>query len=228
MWSLLDRRRENYAVLHKWFHLFIRFALAASMFEYGMTKLLLTQFPRPPLATLVTPVSNLSLSALLWTSIGASPGYETFTGFAELLGGLLLLAPRTTTLGALICLADLTQVFVLNMTYDIGVKQISFHLALLSLLLLAPDSRRLANFFFLDRPADRSTQPQLFHSPGQPDRVYRSDCVRAVSSGDRRIHQLDLLASCGAWKSEIAVVRDMECGSALYRWAGSAPCSQRL
>ena len=74
-------------------------------------------------------------------------------------------APCTTTLGARICLADLTQVFVLNMTYDIGVKQISFHLALLSLLLLAPDFRRLANFFFLDRPADRSTQPQLFRSP---------------------------------------------------------------
>src|SRR5215471_9571113 len=120
VWSLLDRRRENYVGLHKWFRLFIRFALAASMFEYGMTKIIPTQFPRPPLNTLVTPVGNLSLSALLWTTIGASPAYEIFTGCAEVLGGILLMIPRTTTLGAMICLADMTQVFVLNMTYDIG------------------------------------------------------------------------------------------------------------
>jgi len=164
IWSALDRRRENYATLHKWFRLFIRFALAASMFEYGMTKVIPTQFPRPPLNTLVTPVGNLSLSALLWTTIGSSPVYEIFTGCAELLGGILLIIPRTTTLGALICLADMTQVFVLNMTYDIGVKQISFHLILLSLFLLAPEFPRLVNFFVLNRPAAPSAQPQLFSS----------------------------------------------------------------
>jgi hypothetical protein len=49
------------------------------------------------------------------------------------------------------------------MTYDIGLKQISFHLILLSLLLLAPDFRRLANFFFLDRPTAPSSIPPLFN-----------------------------------------------------------------
>ena len=165
VWSALDRLRENYVSLHKWFHLFIRLALAASMLEYGMTKVIPTQFPRPPLNTLVTPVGDMTLSGLLWTSIGASPAYEIFTGVAELLGGVLLLAPRTTTLGALICLADMTQVFTLNMAYDIGLKQISFHMILLSLLLLAPEFRRLANFFILDRPAGPSTLPQLFRWP---------------------------------------------------------------
>jgi len=164
VWSLVDRRRENYVTLHKWFHLFIRFALAASMFEYGMTKVIPTQFPRPTLNTLVTPVGNLSISALLWAAIGASPAYEIFTGCAELIGGILLLAPRTTMLGALICLADSIQVFALNMTYDIGVKQISFHLILLSLLLLAPEFSRLTKFFILDQPAGPSLQPRLFES----------------------------------------------------------------
>jgi uncharacterized membrane protein YphA (DoxX/SURF4 family) len=164
VWCVADRNRENYIVLHKWVRLFIRFALAASMFEYGMTKVIPTQFPRPPLNTLVTPVGSLSLSALLWTAIGASPAYEIFTGCAELFAGILLLIPRTTTLGALICLADMTQVFVLNMTYDIGLKQISFHLILLSLFLLATEFPRLANFFLLDRPAGPSTQPPLFRS----------------------------------------------------------------
>jgi hypothetical protein len=44
VWSALDRRRENYVTLHKWFYLFLRLSLAASMFEYGMTKVIPTQF----------------------------------------------------------------------------------------------------------------------------------------------------------------------------------------
>jgi len=48
-------------------------------------------------------------------SMGSAPAYEIFTGLAEVAGGLLLIVPRTTTLGALISLADMTQVFTLNM-----------------------------------------------------------------------------------------------------------------
>jgi hypothetical protein len=112
----------------------------------------------------VTPVANLSLSALLWTAIGSSPVYQVFTGVAELMGGVLLLFSRTSMLGALICLADMTQVFVLNMSYDIGLKQVSFHLILLTLVLLAPHGRRLADLFFFDRPASASAQLELFSS----------------------------------------------------------------
>ena len=161
LWSFLARRRE-YVVLHTWFRVAIRFALAAAMLEYGMTKLIPTQFPPPSLETLVTPVGDLTLSALLWTSIGASPAYEIFTGCIEVLGALLLLLPRTTMLGALVSLAAMTQVFVLNMTYDIGLKLVSFHLILLAVFLLAPDFSRLANFFLRDRITGPSQQPALF------------------------------------------------------------------
>ncbi len=71
-----------------------------------------------------------------------------------MLGGLLLIVPRTTPLGALICLADLTQVFVLNMTYDVPVKLLSFHLLLLAWFLLAPDLLRLADFFLRNRATE--------------------------------------------------------------------------
>lgn len=95
-------------------------------------------------------------------SIGASPGYEIFAGCAELLGGILLIFPRTTTLGALVCMADITQVFMLNMNYDVPVKLLSFHLFLLAFFLLAPDLKGLVNFFLLNRATDPSTQPPLF------------------------------------------------------------------
>ena len=162
LWSLFDRKRENYVTMYKWFRLFIRFSLAGQMLAYGMFKVIPLQMPFPFLARLVEPFGNFSPMGVLWYSIGASPAYETFTGCAEMLGGLLLLVPRTTLFGALICLADTVQVFMLNMTYDVPVKLLSFHLILMALFLLAPDLPRLANLFFLNRPAGPSTEPQLF------------------------------------------------------------------
>jgi hypothetical protein len=165
VWSLLDRPRKNYNALHKWFRVFVRFALAAQMLYFGMVKVIPTQFPAPSLITLLAPAGNLSLQGFLWTSIGASPAYQIFTGIVEVAGGLLLIAPRTTTLGAAICLASMIQVFVLNMTYDVGVKILSFQLALMSLFLLAPDFRLLMNAFWFKRPMDASPEPELFKSP---------------------------------------------------------------
>lgn len=153
---------SDHAGLRKWFRVFIRFALAAQMFYYGMAKIIPSQFPPPSLVTLVEPTGNLSLSAMLWTYMGASTPYQVFTGLAEVAAGLFLLVPQTTPLGALIALADMLLVWMLNMTYDVGLKQMSFHLVVLSVYLLWPDLQRLANVLVLDRPAATSTQPPLF------------------------------------------------------------------
>jgi len=73
----------------------------------------------------------------------------------------LLIFPRTALLGALVSLADMTQVFMLNMTYDVPVKIFSFHLLLLSLYLLAPQAQRLFDFFILSKNAAPWAAPQL-------------------------------------------------------------------
>jgi uncharacterized membrane protein YphA (DoxX/SURF4 family) len=142
----------------------LRFMLASQMFAYGLDKLVPLQMPFPDLMRLLEPYGNFSPMSVLWYSVGASPSYEMFTGFAETLGGILLLTPRTTTLGALVCLVDMIQVFTLNMTYDVPVKLFSFHLLLFSLFLLAPDARRLINFFFTDRAVAPSQHVPLFRS----------------------------------------------------------------
>jgi len=49
----------------------------------------------------------------------------------------------------------------LNMTYDVPVKLFSFHLMVMSLVLLAPDASRLMNVLVLNRPAGPSTEPPL-------------------------------------------------------------------
>jgi len=135
------------------------------MLLYGMVKLVPLQMPYPSLARLVEPYGDFSPMGVLWYSIGASPGYEMFVGAAELLGGILLFFPRTAMLGALVCLADTVEVFTLNMTYDVPVKLFSFHLIAMSLVLLGPELRRLAAFFFANRWVRPSPQPALFRTP---------------------------------------------------------------
>src|ERR1044072_3172483 len=147
IWSALDRRRLSYERLHQWLRLYIRFSLASAMIGYGAIKIIPLQMPAPYLTRLIEPYGDSSPMGLLWTFIGASKGFEIFTGCSEMLGGVLLILPRTTMLGALICLADTTQIFILNMCYDVPVQLYSFHLLVMSVFLLAPDLKRLTNLF---------------------------------------------------------------------------------
>jgi hypothetical protein len=162
VWSLLDRKRTNYAILHKWFRVFIRFSLAGQMLSYGMAKVIPLQMPFPYLTQLLEPFGNFSPMGVLWSAIGSSRGYEVFAGCAETLAGGLLVFGRTTPLGALLGLFEMTDVFMLNMAYDVPVKLFSFHLILLNLFLLAPDLRRLINFFIRNSLALPSPENPLF------------------------------------------------------------------
>ena len=144
VWTSVDRRRRE-ASWPPWWRVAVRVLLAASLIEYGMTKVIPTQFPAPPLTALVTPVGEMTLSALLWTTIGSSPAYQIFTGCLEVLAGLLLLIPRTVILGALLAFVALTQVLALNMAFDIGVKLVTMHLVALAGLVVAPAVRNLAS-----------------------------------------------------------------------------------
>ncbi|MFE3443882.1 DoxX family protein [Nocardia sp. NPDC059180] len=163
-WSVLDRRRTGYPKLSAWFFTFIRLCLGGQMLFYGIAKVIPTQMPSPPLNALLQPYGDFSLMSVLWLQVGSSPVYQILLGVAEMLAGLLLFLPRTATLGAMLSVVSMAQVFVLNMTYGVPVKILSFHLLLLSLLLLAPQAQRLANVLVLERPSEPATQPRLFDS----------------------------------------------------------------
>lgn len=179
MWTVLDRRRPDYDQLGVWFLTFLRLCLAGQMLFYGIAKVIPSQMPTPPLAALLRPFGDLSPASVLWLQVGSSPAYEIALGTAELLAGLLLFLPRTATLGALLSLVSMAQVFLLNMTYDVPVKILSFHLLLLSAVLLAPQARRLTDFLVLHRPAAPVTQPSLFAS----DRANRIATIVQVALG---------------------------------------------
>ncbi|TLH69160.1 DoxX family protein [Mycolicibacterium aubagnense] len=162
VWTLMDRRRPDYARLSAWFLTFLRLCVAGQMLFYGFAKLVPTQMPTPPPTALLRSYGDFSPASVLWLQVGSSQPYEMTLGAVEVLAGLLMFLPRTATLGTLLGLASMAQVFLLNMTFDVPVKILSGHLLLMSLVLLAPQLRRLTDLFVLQRPSEPVSQPALF------------------------------------------------------------------
>ncbi|MEV0359967.1 DoxX family protein [Nocardia sp. NPDC050697] len=165
IWSVLDRRRPAYPVLFRWFTVLLRLALAGQLLLYGFAKAVPNQMPFPALTTLITPYGEQRLMDVLWNQVGAAPAYEILLGLAEIAAGLLLVLPRTATLGALLGAVCMAQVFLLNLTFDVPVKLHSWHLLLIAVVLLLPHLRALADLFVLGRSGDPVTPPPLLGSP---------------------------------------------------------------
>jgi hypothetical protein len=151
VWSLVSRA-TSYPRLHHWLRVYVRYALAMWMIFYGAIKVIPSQFPAPTLDRLIQPFGEASPMGLLWTLMGASAAYSTFTGLGEMIGGLLLTTRRTTLAGALVSAGVMTHVVVLNFCYDVPVKLFSSALLFMALFLAAPDAKRLFAFFFAAPP----------------------------------------------------------------------------
>lgn len=155
-WSAIDWRRPSYPWLKDGLWIAMRFVLASAMFSYGINKIFGLQFPEPGMQRLLQPYGDSSPMGFLWTFMGASQPYTMFAGWMETIGGLLLCFRRTQLIGALWTAGVMTNVFLLNMFYDVPVKIYSFHLLMLALVIAAPDLPRLARMFLLNRPVPRA------------------------------------------------------------------------
>jgi uncharacterized membrane protein YphA (DoxX/SURF4 family) len=165
IWSWVDRKRPNYQTLYQWLRLAIRVVLAIAMITYGADKIFRMQFPELPLAKLIDTYGQSSPMGLLWSFMESSRAYSFFGGVGEMTGGLLLLVPRFTTLGALISLGMMGNVMMLNAFYDVPRKIYSIHLLVMCGFLLLPDAKRLFDLFFLNRKVQLTPPVPLFKDP---------------------------------------------------------------
>jgi len=164
-WSFVSRRDAIDERLHAGLRIGLRYVLALTMLGYGFHKVFPLQFQEPGAWRLVQTYGESSPMGLLWTFMGHSPAYTMFTGFAELVGGLLLLSRRTTTLGALVVMGVMANVVMLNLCYDVPVKLHSMHWLAIAVLLVIPDARRLADVLVLHRPTRPVPLRRPFASP---------------------------------------------------------------
>lgn len=167
-WALVDRKRRDYAQLHHWLRVLVRYALSGAMFVYGLVKVLCLQFPGPSLATLTQTYGEASPHGLAWTFLGHSSAYSVFAGGAELVAAVLLLSRRTATLGALTTLAVMAHVLAINLCFDVPVKLFSATLLVMATYVFADDFGRFADALLRNRPtAPADLRPHFVGKAGR-------------------------------------------------------------
>lgn len=164
IWSILDRKRESYQLLWRWFHLLVTYYVAYFLFVYGLGKVFGEQFGYPAIARMLETYGETSPMRLMWTFMSASEVYEQFSGWSEAIAGFLLLFRRTRTLGALAGAGVMLNVFLMNMSYDVPVKLFSSQLMFMCIYLALADHKRLLGIFIQNKAVGKIEWPPLFQT----------------------------------------------------------------
>lgn len=162
VWSALDRKSRYDERIYPWFRLYMRIVLAMIILYYGAAKIFPSQFYAIPLSRYMQPLAAGSPMGLLWSMMSASRTYTFFAGFVETLAAVLLFVPRFATLGGLVAAAAMTNVFMLNVGYDVPVKLEAFNLLVTGVLIAGPDLLNIAALFLFNRPLKLYTPEPLF------------------------------------------------------------------
>lgn len=153
IFSVLDKKRNDYDKVFYGLSVFLRYYLALAMLDYGFAKVFNTQFPFLSEDRLLQTYGESSPMGLLWTFMGYSTSYNVFTGLWEVAGGFLLFFKRTRLLGSLLIIAVMSNVVMLNISYNVPVKLHAMHLLAIAIFLVVPDLKRLTAFF-LRKPTE--------------------------------------------------------------------------
>lgn len=154
LWSALDKNKKEYNGLYYWLRVLLRYRLSIAVISFGIIKLFPLQMPAPSLSDLHTPYGDfLPWKVYSLTTGVASAHYESTLGLIEILGGVLLLFRKTTTIGAGLITAFLINVVIANFAYELGAAVYSAYLLVIALFLLLYDARRLFQLLVLRRLA---------------------------------------------------------------------------
>ena len=135
---IIDRKRKSYDRLYNWTIVYARYYLGYMMIYYGFVKITGVQFPFPGPIRLEQTFGDASPMVLLWTFMGYSKAYTLFACIGEILGGYLLLFNKTKAIGAVIVITVMSNVVMMNFSYDVSVKIVSTHLLLIAFFIFSP------------------------------------------------------------------------------------------
>lgn len=151
VWSVLDRKRPHYHWGSLALRNVVRYYIILFAFIYGFIKVFGLQMPSPSNSYYATDLGDFSAMRFSWNFIGYSKGYEFFSGLMEVFIGVFLLYRRTIVLGALLGIGVFTNVFLMNISYDIPVKIFSFQLLFACFFICLTNLQRIAQFLFLNK-----------------------------------------------------------------------------
>ncbi len=154
LWSVFDKRK-SYTQLAYAFSLLLRLTLVFFLFIYGFIKVFHLQMIPPTYSRLLENIGEMSPMGLAWTFMGYSKAYSIFAGASEVIAGVLLVSRRLQSLGAIMVIAVMGNVFMMNMAFDIPVKIFSFHLLMMGVVLFLYNSRRFVTAVVLQKRVEK-------------------------------------------------------------------------
>lgn len=165
IWLVLDRPGLTHRLAFSWAFLATRLMLASFMMGYGWVKVLPAQFGLMANGAgtdyLIQQVGQLGPRDMLWAFMEASRSYQVAAGLVELCGGLLLLTRTTTMWGAFISAAAMSNVVMLDIGYDVGVKFLAGLILSLALSVSVPYIKGLGSLL-VGHAAARTPQTPVF------------------------------------------------------------------
>ena len=164
VWTWADRRRPGARWTSEALKLLLRFSIALGLTSYAIAKILPIQFGGGTIGILGLEqrLGDMSPMALLWSFMMYSRPYAFFGGVMEVAVVLLLCFRRTATLGAVLCLAVMTNVALMNYAYGVPVKLYSTMIVLSAAVLVLYDARRLWAVFVTNSAVARVERPAFY------------------------------------------------------------------
>ncbi|HEY4307741.1 MAG TPA: hypothetical protein VGM82_24915 [Gemmatimonadaceae bacterium] len=162
IWTLRDRDEPRSGWVREAIRVLLRYSIALGLTSYAIAKLFPQQFPPLTSLGLDQRVGDLRPMSLLWTFMQYSRPYALFGGVMEMVVVLLLCFRRTATLGAIICMAVMANVMLMNVAYDVPVKLYATMTVISAAVLALYDAPRLIAFFLTNRTAPPA-EPSFIH-----------------------------------------------------------------
>jgi hypothetical protein len=133
----------------------VRHVLGTLFLIYATPKLMAAQF-RVPESVYDTPLAQVSDFWLAWSFYGRSPEYQVILGLTELVIAVLLISPRTKTLGALCSLPVSINILMVDYFFGVptGAMIVAAILLIGALYLLLPEAPRLKAILWDDQKGD--------------------------------------------------------------------------
>jgi hypothetical protein len=197
-------KKIPYQKLFSIISLYARYYLAFFLISYGISKIMVTQFPPLRYTRLAESYGDSTPMGLFWTLMSASKPYTIISGSLEALAGVLLFFRRTTVVGCLLAIVVMTQIVLINLCYNVCVKLFSMHLLMISFFVLGEDNVNLFKLFFMRKPVSLASKQvfkknkQLYISIGVQFLVLlalftymiqmESDLIKPAPTGQKRFY----------------------------------------
>jgi len=179
LWILIDKRfKANYDAKFKVLvQTVLRYNIAFTIFTYGLSKVFNIQFGSMSIDSMEGIIGDNSGMGLMWTFFSYSKTVTQFSGWLEVIGGLLLLHRKTTYLGTLILFGVMANVVLLDIGYNVSVTFYAIQIFVLILILMSDQFYSLYRYLVLSKTATPLNYKPLFTTAKGKS---RSRVVKAV------------------------------------------------